>query len=424
MTHHLQRKTLVIAVLTALSLSGPAFAGQNVNEEVKVLPGHQVSPRDEVAISSAAVKVLRHIAAARGNLAEDKPDLDQAKEELAQSRKLLEIITAGLPTTKVKDHIWVAKKHLEYEDTEEVLPDLVPIYSSLDELVDYVPTAQAKDHVDQAKQALKKGDKSQAVEQLKAADDALVYVEADLPLAATRDRIAEAGQALEKGDAKAAGEALARAEQSVVFVSVTFDSPLTRAKAALWRARQEHEQGEDELAKADLNAGVNYLEQAAKSDDPVTRDAATRLVGQVRDLHAAIDQGDKDFGTRLEGVWHRVSALSERTVERISTGWQRIRAERAGKTELIEAKLQLAYARIDHLDSGDDAAAKVDLAAAKAHLDDALKQLGDEPRAEAKKIADGVDRLSQAVEAGNAEKLGPMQFARVENGLGRLIRQM
>jgi hypothetical protein len=54
----------------------------------------------------------------------------------------------------VKDRIWVAKKHLEYEDTEKVLPDLVPIYTGLDELVSYVATAKAKGRLDQAKQVL------------------------------------------------------------------------------------------------------------------------------------------------------------------------------------------------------------------------------------------------------------------------------
>ncbi|GBE03304.1 MAG TPA: hypothetical protein ENH31_04770 [Nitrospirae bacterium] len=51
---------------------------------------------------------------------------------LKQARELIGIIKEARPVTKVKDHIWVAKKHLSYEDTEEVMPDLIPIYSSLD----------------------------------------------------------------------------------------------------------------------------------------------------------------------------------------------------------------------------------------------------------------------------------------------------
>lgn len=65
----------------------------------------------------------------------DSPDVDKAKSELEQAEKLLDIIQAALPATKVKDRICVAKKHLDHADTQEVLPGLVPIYAGLDDLV-------------------------------------------------------------------------------------------------------------------------------------------------------------------------------------------------------------------------------------------------------------------------------------------------
>ena len=132
------------------------------------------------------------IAEARGHLQGDKPDPGAAKGELAKADALLDIIEAALPLSTVKDRIWVANKHLEYMDTQEVLPDLVPIFASLDEVADYMPVGQAKAHLDKAKEAMGKDRKEQAQEELKQVGVSLVYLEADLPLGSTRSLVDQA----------------------------------------------------------------------------------------------------------------------------------------------------------------------------------------------------------------------------------------
>ena len=164
----------------------PALA-KTIHEEVTVKPVKTISPAEESIISSAATKVLRHIAKARGAIHEK--DLDQAGKDLKQAHKLINIIKTSLPTTKVNDHIWVAKKHLDYESTEEVKSDLVPIYAALDEIEDIVPVKQAKKRLDEAKDNLDKGNKKAAKESLEAVDEALIYTEMDLPLASTEKHI-------------------------------------------------------------------------------------------------------------------------------------------------------------------------------------------------------------------------------------------
>lgn len=412
-------KPAVAAVLAALVISAPVSASSVVKEQLTVAPGHRMTSQGETRISSNAVKVLRHIAAARGELQDDKPDIEKAREHLRQTEKLLDVIQAALPTTRVKDHIWVAQKHLEYEDTHDVLPDLAPIYSGVDELVSYLPTNQARGHLDAAKQALQQGDKPEASERLEAANDALLYVEADLPLSSTRHLVAQAQTALAKGDAKAADQALVAAEDNVVFVSISFQSDLTQAKAALWRAQQDYDLGDKAYAKADLAQAVAYLQQAAKSGDEVARKAAENLVAEVRDLQALIDAGDQGFEARLESYWHRVKAISERSVEYLSTGWQRFRAEGAGKQELIEAKLQLAYARIDHFYAKNDAAAKVELAEAKGYLDAAARRSGDASREKLAYIAGQLEGLEK-----NLASSGKETFEQAEAQLSALIRQL
>ena len=52
------------------------------------------------------------------------------------------------------NHIWVAGKHLDYESTEEVKPDLIPIYAALDEIEDIVPVKQARKRLDEAQDNL------------------------------------------------------------------------------------------------------------------------------------------------------------------------------------------------------------------------------------------------------------------------------
>ncbi len=424
-------KPLAAALLAATLVNGAALADagkgpteSRIKEDVTVLPGRQITPQEEAAISSAAVKVLRHIASARGELQGDKPDTVKAKGELEQAEKLLDIIQAGLPTTKVKDHIWVAKKHLEYEDSREVLPDLVPIYASLEELVDSLPTDQAKAHLDQAKHALKQGDKPKAAAHLQEVDDALLYVEADLPVSFTRQALNRAMQDLEKGDNKAADQVLNAAENSVVFISVSYQSPLMQAKTALWRASQAYLQDEIGKAKTALDEAVKHLQRAAQSDDQITPQAAEKMVAEVRDLHRLIESGDKGLSDRLASAWHRTKALSERSAEYLSTGWQRLRAEGAGKKDLIEAKLQLAYARIDHLSAKDDAAAKADLVEAKGYLETASNQVSATVKPKVEEVATLVKQLEKALADNDPYEANGAAFDKAETRLVKLIRHI
>jgi hypothetical protein len=417
-------KPVAVALMAGLIASGPAYADRTIREELSVSPGRQITPQAEATISSTAVKVLRHIADARGALQGENPDTEKAASQLSQAEKLLDIIQASLPTTKIKDRIWVAKKHLEYEDTKEVLPDLIPIYASLDELVDYVPEAQVKAHLDKAKQALKEDDKSKATEQLQALNDALLYVEADLPLRGTRHLVDQAKAALAKGDVKAASQGLSDAEDDVVFISMSFQSPLTQAKAALYRARQDSELGEKDFVKDNLNAAVKYLELAANSPDKITRDSASDLVSEVRDLHHRLETDHEGFSARVESAWQRVKAMSERTAEYVSTGWQRFRSEEAGKKDLIEAKLQLAFARIDRFSAKDDAAAKIELAEARAYLDAATKEIGKEKQADVQALAAKVANLEKALKPDAVSHNAEMAFNDAESHLEALIRQL
>lgn len=419
------RTPLAAAILLAgLGGQGLPAVAATLHEDVSVTPARPVSAADEAVISSAAVKVLRHIAEARGQLQGDKPDPDAAKAELAKAESLLDIIEAALPPSTVKDRIWVANKHLEYMDTQEVLPDLVPIFASLDEVADYMPVGQAKAHLDKAKEAMGKDRKEQAKEELKQVDASLVYLEADLPLGSTRTLVDQANEDLGKGDTEGADEALSDAEANVVFLSVSFDSPLIQAKSALWRARQGFDRGDQAAAKTNLQQAVSALERAAASKDDLVRREAGRLVEEVRDLGGLIDSGDSAFPAGLDRAWQQVQALSERTAEYVSTGWERLRAKSPGKEDLIEAKLFLSYGRIDLLVAKDAAAAKVDLAEAEGYLKSAADKVGAEAKPELEAIAGRVAALDKSLAREGGKQPDAVAFEGVETGLSALIRQL
>lgn len=178
-----------LALAVALAVLGPAIlpppvSAAMIKEEVTVTPNTSINPREEASISAAGVTVLRHIAQARGNI--HGKDTRAAKAELDRAETLLDVIQEAVAKTQVKDRIWVAKKHMEYEDTQEVLPNLIPIYASLNDLVDVMPVEAATTYLDEAKEHHKWGDKEKAREALEATDAALQYAEVDLPPSTTR----------------------------------------------------------------------------------------------------------------------------------------------------------------------------------------------------------------------------------------------
>jgi hypothetical protein len=364
---------LVASIGTAL-VSAPVYAA-TIQEKVITTPGKTITPQEEAVISSAGVKVLRHIAQARSDI--QNKDADAAKAELGQADKLLDIIREALPTTSIKDRIWVAKKHLEYEDTQEVLPDLVPIYSALNEMMDIMPVKAARAQLDKAKEHLKAGDKANARKALEATDAALQYTEVDLPLSTTRHLVAQARADLGKKRLDEADKALQAAEDGVVFISEGIEQPLFAAKATLYQGLVALEAGNSDLAKADLQNAIDLLTDAKRSPDAATRDAAGELLGETQQLLTDLQNGDGSVNAHFHRLFERAQAYSDRAVEYLATGWERYRAEgKPFKSDLIEARLHLANAQIDLFTGHEPDRARKELDAANRFLDRAVEAAG------------------------------------------------
>jgi hypothetical protein len=345
----LEARIKPISLTLALCASGPAMLAPpvlaaDIHEQVTVTPDKTVTPQEEAVISSAGVKVLRHITQARAHI-RDK-DSKGARAELDQARKLLEIIRVALPTSRIKDRISVAKKHLQYASTQEVLPDLIPIYASLDELIQIMPTEDAKRHLDEARDYLKSGDKDKARKALEATAGALRYTEVDLPLGTTRRLVTQAIRDLEQQKPAEADKALQAADKSVIFMSVTLHQPLLKARTLLWQTLLELRAGNRDAAQSDLKTAIACLEAAGKSRDKATREAAEQALVQAGRLQSDLE-GGVDVGAELRQLWQRTEAAADRSAEYLAAGWEKYRTDDPLKSELIEAKLHLTNARID-----------------------------------------------------------------------------
>ena len=305
---------LAFAMLLSAGFGQLTLGEETVKEEVSVSPGKPLSFPQQERIANLAVKALKHIANARGFIHGN--NVADAKRELAKSQKLMEMIRASLPTTRIKDHIWVAKKHLSYEDSEEVIPDLVPIYASLDEIQSFVSVDKTKEHLDAAKKALKEDDKKKGAESLELAGESLVYVEIDLPLRYTERKVAEALHLLAEGKNEEADQVLKAAEDGVQVISISSSGPMVLAQESLWQATKDYAKGRYEAARRSLADAKVFLKMAAKQADEKTKEALAKLNRKIDELEKKMAESGSDFSKEIKGLWNITKDVYHETVEK------------------------------------------------------------------------------------------------------------
>ena len=178
----------------------------------------------------------------------------------------------------------MAKKHLDYESTEEIGADLIPIYAALSDIEDFVPVIQARTHLDKAKKSLKKGDKKTAGKEPTAVDEAITYDEVDLPLAETAHQVALAQKALAQNKLTDADKALQAAEDGVQFLSVVVEGPLDKANKSYMQAAKKYAAKEYDAAKKELKKAETWIKRAGQSSDKKIKQEADKLEKSINDL--------------------------------------------------------------------------------------------------------------------------------------------
>lgn len=369
---NMQRKPLVILMAVAMAaspLAVPFAQAATIEESVSVQPPHPLTPKEGAAVSSAAAQVLQHVAAARARLA--KKDSKGAGEELNQAEKLLEIIQAAVPTTVVKDRIKVPKKGLEYENSRAEQPDLIPLYSSLEEVAEFMPLKTIKSVQGAQANARKPEAKSAKAEEQ--TDATVRYLEVDLPLHASRRLVDAAKNELAKGKVAEADQSLKALEQGVVYVSVAIEQPLYVARNLMGQAVQDLDAGKKDLSRNELQAAIMQMELAEKSPDRYTREGAQILLKDARALQSDMNAG-KDVSARMRGLWQHTEAYAERAMEYLRTSWTGMRNVSPFKDKLIEAKRFLSDAEIDLFVGREPAKSRQDLKKSLGYLDEAASQ--------------------------------------------------
>ena len=376
-TWHIKPLTLALAgsllISQAVLAAAPETAQAGLHEEITTTPGRAITPADEALISASAGKVMHHIALARDAIR--GKDGEQAKQELRQADTLLDIIQATLPTTLVKDRIWTADNKLQYENSEEVTPNGVPISASLDAQVgfDMVKLTKARAKLQGKDKDKDKDNKDKPAMEPEAGDAVLYYEEVDLPLHATRHFVAGARMALGKNRLDEADRALDAAQDSIDFTSVTLPEPLLSARINLERAHSHFSAGRVADAKADVGRAITQLDQARKDGDPDIKADVEQLLKDAQSLQGRLDQNGPTLGAEMKSLWHHTKALADRTLEYSSVGWSKLRNHSPLRGDLIEAKRFVAYADIEANVADNPPKARQDLEQARTWLDKAAQ---------------------------------------------------
>ncbi len=295
-----------VSLFLGILLAGNVRAG-GIEEKVTVTPVRSETPKNESLISSTAIKVLRHIAQARADV--HAKDLLKAQKELADAQTLILIIKTTVPSEKVKDHIWVANKHLSYENTETVMQDLIPIYASLNDIEDFTVRDKVKKHINNVKNHLEKGNKKGASDELKLAEDTIVLTEIYLPLSDTERQIILAQAHLANKEFKKAEIALKTAEDGVMLISLDDSLPVSQAKISLWQATKNYTAGKTEAAKQDIKKVKENLEKADKTVDAKTKAELDKLSKDIESIEGKLNKFDHETEQELKKLYERTKTI-------------------------------------------------------------------------------------------------------------------
>ena len=184
-------------------------------------------------VSAGAAAALRHLSEARARI--HRQDSDTVNTELVQTRMLLDVVRSARPTGNARNYLFVARRHLEFQEPKDVLGDLPPLYQAVNDLATRMSVSGAIKALDRARDKLTQGDKGGALDAFNALDAALTDNRIDLPIEAAEDHLTIAQDKLKAGQDSAADEALAAAEKNLLLVTLGAATPAATPSTAQQR---------------------------------------------------------------------------------------------------------------------------------------------------------------------------------------------
>jgi hypothetical protein len=305
----LRRSPLVAAagVLTAVTLAACSRVGE-VRDAAEVCPGRIESTAAADVIVAEGGRILRDITEARADIYRDC--LLRAEGEIDRADRMLDLIEQSTPTAEVRNRTWVARRHLEYAEIQDVTGDLLPIYAAVEQVESLAPADSIRGHLDRTRRQLEKGERKAAGRELARADQELLFVEVDLPLSSTRRHLAEAREALAMSEPDRANGFLQRAEDDLVFMTGVVQSPLGAARWSLAKAVTRYTKGDAEGAERYVTLARRSLERASDHAPAESRTTLKALIDELRGLEGRTGAHRADAFGKLKQLADRVRALS------------------------------------------------------------------------------------------------------------------
>lgn len=219
---------LLVGATNARCATNPSNETVTETETLTETPLKLDTRAQAAMISTMAVHGLRYVADARSAIHEKQYKM--AQDNLMQAQSLFQMARNNLSTARIRDEIQIAKKHLDYEETAMVEPDLIPIYSSVALVTDEPTRSRWTAALDRLKSFLHLGKKAAAKAQLNQLEQGVILTEVSLPLKQTEDKVATAQKQLATKNYKAADATLADAEGNLrVAVTALVGAPETPA---------------------------------------------------------------------------------------------------------------------------------------------------------------------------------------------------
>jgi len=291
-----------------MTLAGCSRAGE-VRETVEIRPGRIESTGAAGVIAAEGGRILRDIAEARADIHRDY--LLRAEGDIDGADRMLDVIEQSMPTAEVRQRIWVARRHLDCAEIQEVTGDLAPIYAAVEQVESLAPADSIRGHVDRAKRHLEKRDRKAAGRELARADQELLFVEVDLPVSSTRRHLAEAREALAMLERERAAAYLRQAEDDLVFLTGVARSPLGAARWSLAKAVAGYTKGDIEGAKQYLTLTRRSVERARGNASEASRSTLKEVAGELRDLEGGLSTQRADALDELQRLADRVRGLAD-----------------------------------------------------------------------------------------------------------------
>lgn len=363
MKTHLNNNIMTILLV---SLMASASLAQATPGNRFVDPDKNLTSQVESTLERTTIVAVRHITQARSDL--HRKELTRARLELEKAERLMETIKDDLSTTTVKNFIWIARKHLEYEKPQEVLHDFPQIYSSLEMISVYIPTDKARMYVDRAKGYLKKDKKWEAERELGLAEKTLIVIEVELPLLKAQRYVTLAQEYLVKNNPQKADEALRTAEQRALALYFGMNSPIIQARQNVWLAFRNYSTATRTESGRHLREARSNLEKTTASGNTQGKEEIGKLSAEISVLENKLAAGEKVAESDLRAAWEKGEALAERSAAYLSARISEAETTLGMESNLIEARLHVSYAEIYQITTSEPEKAVKEIDIALSHL--------------------------------------------------------